>query len=354
MMKKMMFIIGFLYLSLIVPSIIFASCDQSLKDCTLEAEKWYSFCLGVLKADIPLHCEAKGYKPYSKDYIKCEKDLTNNVIRNCRKQYRESTDLCYSTYKKSCRKGDIFGKVRMEVSSVQDDASSHRKGEGSFTIMGFWKYKPEESNELVKNYRPEGLQMMGLFEEKVNEKNPDEGCSPLLWQYQGGGASVLMVDPNVDYQNNPLGRLTIYNMPSKPPKEVAKFLPKDIAKLYGPFYKVGFGLGRVIEIEGKERVDNQYPECLSYKKSIIKVRFGEFLISDDLKMGGMSGSESWISCGILSDKYVGDDRSIDFEISKDKVTISEEGKPQYFPPSESGCDKSISKIKVYWKFHLIK
>jgi len=321
MKKKFIFIIVFAYFLLKIPSIAFASCDQALKDCTSEIEKQYEDCAKISAPALAmLTCYwGKGYKPNSWDYMKCEEEIIKQIREECKKQYRKSTDACYLNYKK-CRKGDIFGKIWMEISwaSSKEDNPIH-EGSAYFTIMGFWKYKPEESNEYVKNYRPEGLQMMTRFEEKTNEKYPDNKCPSLLYNYHGGGGGVLMVDPNVDYQLNPLGRLFIVNMPSKPSKEAAKFLPEEIKKLYGPFYKVGYGPGKEIEIEGIEKSDHKYPKCLYYKKSKIKVKFGEFLISDDLKMGNMSGSESWVSC--RGDEYVRS--SIDFQIMKDKITLSE-------------------------------
>ncbi|MDI1472042.1 hypothetical protein QI155_05775 [Thermodesulfovibrio sp. 1176] len=353
MKKKLIFIITLIYLLIAIPTIIFASCDQALKDCTSEVEKGYKECLETKHIVVEINCHyIKGYKPDSWDYMKCEKDFIKQVQEDCRKRYQKNTDACYSAYKK-CRKGDIFGKILMEISwaSGQEDNPIH-KGSAYFTIMGFWKYKPEESNEYVKNYRPEGLQMMTRFEETVNERYSEKGCPSLLYNYHGGGARVLMVDPNVDYPNNPMGRLIIVDMPSKPPKEAAKFLPKEIKKLYGPFYKVGFGPGDVIEIKGIERVGDRKPECSSYKGAKVEISFGEFLISDDFKLGTMSGSESWVSC--RGDWYVRE--QIDFQIAKDKITVSEEGKPEYHPDkAEGNCGHpGTEKIRVNWKFYLIK
>jgi len=202
------------------------------------------------------------------------------------------------------------------MSWAGEDAQHIYEGSAYFTIMGFWKYKPEETTELYKNYRPEGLQMMTRYEEKVDEKYPDNRCRPLYQRYQGGGARVLMVDPNVDYRLNPAGRLYIINIPSKPPKEIAKFLPEEIKIFYrGPTYGVGYGPGKVIEIEGIEKVDRNYPKCLIYKKSIIEIIFGEFFITDNLIKGEeMSGSESWVGCGNVRS---GSEGEMGFVIRKD-------------------------------------
>jgi len=352
MKKKFIFIIVFAYFLLIIPSIAFASCDQALKDCTSEVESFYKDCAKIwASSEARATCEwEKGYKPGSWDYMKCEEEIIKKVREECKKQYQKHTDNCYSAYK-NCRKGDIFGKVWMEMSWAGEDAQHIYEGSAYFTIMGFWKYKPEETTELYKNYRPEGLQMMTRYEEKVDEKYPDNRCRPLYQRYQGGGARVLMVDPNVDYRLNPAGRLYIINIPSKPPKEAAKFLPEEIKKLYGgPIYGVGYGPGKVIEIEGIKKVDRNYPKCLIYKKSIIEVTFGEFFITDNLIKGEMSGSESWVSCGDGGPYPNG----IGFVIGKDYITVLEKGEPQYDPDNIDKCDYVTYKIKVYWKFYLIK
>jgi len=354
MKKKFIFIIVFAYFLLIIPSIIFASCDQALKDCTSEVEKQYEDCAKISAPALAmLTCYwEKGYKPGSWDYMKCEEEIIKKVREECKKQYQKHTDNCYSAYKK-CRKGDIFGKVWMEMSWAGEDAQHIYEGSAYFTIMGFWKYKPEETTELYKNYRPEGLQMMTRYEEKVDEKYPDNRCRPLYQRYQGGGARVLMVDPNVDYRLNPAGRLYIINIPSKPPKEIAKFLPEEIKKFYrGPTYGVGYGPGKVIEIEGIEKVDRNYPKCLIYKKSIIEIIFGEFFITDNLIKGEeMSGSESWVGCGNVRS---GSEGEMGFVIRKDYEFVLEKGEPEYTPDKRDKCDDVTCKIKIYWKFYLIK
>jgi len=152
MKKKFIFIIVFAYFLLIIPSIIFASCDQALKDCTSEVEKQYEDCAKISAPALAmLTCYwEKGYKPGSWDYMKCEEEIIKKVREECKKQYQKYTDNCYSTYK-NCRKGDIFGIIHISFKEKSDTCSSpYIERNGSSTIVGIWKYQISESYGYAK------------------------------------------------------------------------------------------------------------------------------------------------------------------------------------------------------------
>lgn len=348
-----------------IPFHVFAQqpqCKDILNRCINVNEAQYNNCTKSCKSDdidivYGLICEILGYKAGSSKWYECIDKETKECLKECKKYYNEGTEFCYESNKK-CRKGDIFGHIHMSISYVSDQSeSTFITGSASFNILGFWKFQTKESNEYIKNYRPENLQIIALLRERAIAQNDEYPyCPKLLWNFQGGVASGLSVETNVDYQQNPLGRFVLYNLP-KP----SKFAPKDIAKIVSPFYQVG-SLGTIVSINGRKRAGDSPPQCFKYNPAIYKVRFGKFLISDNIKTSGeMSGSESWESCGNDAIEMGADESgnhiaTISFEIEKDKISMSEGESHIKWPGKHEGrCrDNLKGNIRVQWKFNVIK
>jgi len=341
MKKKLIFIIGFAYFLLVIPSIAFESCDEALKDCTSEADKWDSLCIEVKKAGIDFNCESDGYKPGSMDYLKCKEDYTKNILKNCRELYRKNTDACYSAYK-NCRKGDIFGIIHLSFKEKGDVCSSaYIERNGSSTIVGIWKYQPSESYGYVQSFRPDNPQIIYNYYETAVEHS--ENCPPLTphshdcplleWRLQDGSAKILVLDPRFD---GPGSRFQIYNIPN-----------------IGKIYTVS-NPGMPVEIKGEKREGRSRPECLRYKNYSRRISVGGFGIFDNvLPNGEMRGSGSWKSCGHPFQHEIG------FGIGKDssKLFKGKYSPPKYSPPEGSCPSGSLQEdvfIQVNWRFYLIK
>ena len=156
---------------------------------------------------------------------------------------------------------------------------------------------------------------------------------------------------------NPLGRLVMVVVPAKSP-----FLKiPEAKKLVTPvsYYEVG-NIGKEIIIRGKQRLASYCPECFQYVPVINRVRFGKFLIGDDLKYTtSMKGFESWESCHFIDRSGVGKGEVqtvIDFFIDKKSMSVATRGYPKYSPsPKKSSCDShSNSRIQVRWEFNELK
>jgi hypothetical protein len=331
--------------------------EQQYQDCfaACKAADWDVFCLDISD---------------SLKFQECRETNIKSCNQECTKEYQQYNNFCYDAYKQ-CRKGDVFGKVTMDISYEHDVCSApYVSGTASFTILGFWKYQPGESNEYVKNYRPNYLHLMGLLTESTmvhNEECPHltphrHGCPTLLSHFVGGGGAVLSVSPNVDMPNNPLGRLVLFDFPSKIFK--SKHVPQSVRPT--PLYRVGH-LGEEIRLMGMERPDGDCPPdsrdyscfCPKYGPAVYKVRFGKFLISADLKSKKeMSGSESWESCGNAIEKTGGTksfehEATLSFSIQKDSLS----GESDYDPKKKEmgeDCSTMKSKITVQWDFSVIR
>lgn len=353
---------------LLIPPEVFAqkiTCKEMYERCITTLENEYKECIERVCDEVftGTTCDALDIKPASK-YYECLERESKSCRQTCYNEYYfKGKDFCHESLKK-CRRGDVFGSVTMDISFEGNICRRpFSDGDASFTIIGLWKFQPKESDQYVKSYRPDNLQMMGRFNKRTLMDNhdcptlsPHEHVCPLLISYfYGGGGTILTVDPNIDIALNPLGRLVIMNFPSnlKRPKE----FPSQIA----PFYEVGH-TGSIINIHGKERPSDDCPPnsdclCPEYGPSTYKVRFGKFLISDDLKPDGeMSGSESWEACGnaIQATTKTKNERVADIHFSINKKSLAK--KPQYDPKKKSQneqCSTTSNSIKIRWKFNIL-
>lgn len=123
---------------------------------------------------------------------------------------------------------------------------------------------------------------------------------------------------------------------------------KEELKKFGSlnFYEVGH-IGVEIPIKGKELEESK---C-KYKPSTLHVRFGKFLLIDDIKPGGvMQGSKSWEIWGrgpwqsTRNDRWV-NEQEIGFELD------NKTGEDVFPDKCEAKCD---GRINVRWRFQEIK
>lgn len=368
----------FTVIIIFIPSIIFSQsidCKEARNECLKQAEDNYNWATASCMISEPF------YEEYCRSIEDTSLLCVDNQMKRCKKEaleeYQQSTEACNKSYK-NCRKGDIFGVITFDIQydtskGSEEDSSEYWVGKAYVMISGFWKYQPKESlvhpKEYVKNYKPDGVWLHATFEEAYMTKYPDEQCPiKLLEYYEGGGGRLLTVDKNVDIPMNPLGRFVKFELPeplpsmwkyaerakSLHPKYKKQFPPdfdmkdedieeaKEELKKFGSlkFYEVGH-IGVEIPIKGKELDE----EKCKYKPSTLHVRFGKFLLVDDIKIGGaMQGSKSWEIWGIISE-LGRDDRTITFEL--DNKT------GEFMTPDK--CDsKCAGRINVRWRFQEIK
>lgn len=152
-------------------------CNEMLKRCILIVENQYKedneICM-LPEISEPL-C-AVMYKFESAKFMECVNEKVQECREENRRMYLEGIDFCNQSYKK-CRRGDVFGIINMAISYERKISTEFTTGNASFSIIGFWKYRPDESYSGVKNYRPDNLQMLGRLNERTIEDNPQK-CTP--------------------------------------------------------------------------------------------------------------------------------------------------------------------------------
>lgn len=318
---------------LVVPQVVFTQdfdCYKMRDLCISKAENQYNECVEncgdpeVLEATTIPACIAEGYKLSSLKYQECIEEYIKGCKQICKEDYHKGTEFCSDCYKK-CRKGDIFGTIQMSFVVKSSDENENFERKGSFTVVGIWKFQPEESTKKGKK---------GL-------KTFSESYTQVIYNY---------------YENETIYRreCTLHNylhhssapMPYCPECGPSKIYIADIPNMWS-IYTVAYR-GMIAILEGKKRDDCDE----GYKDYSRQITIGAFTVSDDVKrIGEMSGSDSWNSCGNAFQD------NVDFTINRNKQ-VAKLGKVQYSPKKREGCvghrgSDNVS-ISVNWKFYLIK
>ncbi len=337
-MRRYLFLIFVSIFTIILSFNLYAqqSCDETLKECLSISEKTYRECLDN-KALAEFRCKSMGYKPYSKDFTFCVDSINSYWDKECKKNYHQYTESCYKL-QKNCKKGDIVGIINVSFKEKSNIcASPYIESQGSYTLLGFWKYESSESYGFIKSFKPQEPQIFYNFNETALQHNEycssltqhTHDCPILLWELQDSSAKIYALDTRYD---GPASRLQIHSIPNM-----------------GQIYRASLP-GMVVNITGKKRKGNNPPYCMQYDNYSRQISVGSFSISDNLLPNGeMKGSQSWKSCGHPFRDKMG------FGIGKDRLSSKSEAKNKYSPRKEDICPTGEEVlINASWKFYLIR
>jgi hypothetical protein len=228
-------------------------------------------------------------------------------------------------------KGDLVGRFSVDITYVPGEHGEPRIARHStFTAVGTWRYRPEESFGIIDHYRPEPLKVMYSFWERADDPTPNEGCPTLEWFLTGSGAASMPVWPEFDMAH-PMGRLIVRG---------------DVAVL-GSHYEVHSpGLKQRFMVAGSERVGDTLPACKIYRPHDREILLGAFGIRAQLGPNGeMSGTDSWTSCGSADTA-----ERIYFGVDHVQAALSGRGTAYQPKKAEGECHSGTTTLRVEWSF----